>query len=80
MKIFSLILFFFLFSLNVDAKREDLFETHSKKLNQQTESKQLDNKNIQELIKKLPNKDSLKKTYKETSNDFTEILKKLDLL
>ena len=52
MKIFSLILFFFLFSLNVDAKREDLFETHSKKLNQQTESKQLDNKNNLTSIKK----------------------------
>ena len=66
MKILSLILFFIIFHFNVHAKQEDLLDTHSKKLNQEIELKQLDNKQLQELIKKLPRENSLTQN---TSNE-----------
>ena len=59
MKILSLILFFIIFHFNVHAKQENLLDTHSKKLNQEIELKQLDNKQLQEIIKKLPRENSL---------------------
>ena len=59
MKILSLILFFIIFHFHVHAKQENLLDTHSKKLNQEIELKQLDNKQLQEIIKKLPRENSL---------------------
>ena len=59
MKILSLILFFIIFHFHVHAKQENLLDTHSKKLNREIELKQLDNKQLQEIIKKLPRENSL---------------------